>query len=242
MIEDTDIETAALATALLCNLEAAKSTKLPLNSGYTAVSGMTDTFVGVGMDGVRFEYPYKQIDRWDDALNPKDYVYYHYEKMDLCAGSVNDDNVYSYHSLSPCLKAYANGVAPGLCKEDTVCDTLGGPWLTAQSIWTNTANHGGIAGIARDGHLIYGPYNDDGELWECEDHDICNGVNFDNDQYAYVGTSTFPYILGCYGPGAIQYYPVDTDCAPTSTMRCSAINGAAFATITFALAVSTLFN
>ena len=35
-------------------------------------------------------------------------------------------------------------------------------------------------GLAKDGHIIVGPYNSDGELWSCSDHDICNGVFLDD--------------------------------------------------------------
>lgn len=41
--------------------------------------------------------------------------------------------------------------------------------------WIATANYGGVTGIAKDGHVIYGPYNGNGELWACEDLDFCNG-------------------------------------------------------------------
>lgn len=95
--------------------------------------------------------------------------------------------------------------------------------------WTSTSEHGGVVGIARDGHPIYGPYNEDGELWACDEHDICNGTFMPNDFYAYVATSTFPYILGCYGPGSVQFYPVDEDC---STNSCSAVAGIYFGAMT----------
>ena len=66
-----------------------------------------------------------------------------------------------------------------------------------------------LVGLALDGHAIYGPYNADEELWTCEDHDVCNGRFFPelDDSYAYVATSTHPYILGCWGPGPNQEFP-----------------------------------
>ena len=71
------------------------------------------------------------------------------------------------------------------------------------------ANNGGILGIAKDGHLLVGPYNDDGELWSCQEHDICNGTTDANGNYVYVATGTFPYHLGCWGPAAMQEYKAD---------------------------------
>ena len=50
----------------------------------------------------------------------------------------------------------------------------------------------GIIGIARDGHLIYGPYNNDGEIWHCDDYDSCNGITLANGSYAYVSPIAEP--------------------------------------------------
>lgn len=93
-------------------------------------------------------------------------------------------------------------------------------------------------GIAKDGHPIYGPYNDDGELWQCDDHDICNGAFLENGFYAYVTTTTYPYVVGCWGPGDIQYYPVETTCA---NYRCYAVYGYSMAALAIA-AYTALFN
>ena len=61
-------------------------------------------------------------------------------------------------------------------------------------------------GLARDGHLIIGPYKPDGSQWGC-DRDVCNGA-FIGDQYVYVGSDRFPYVVGCWGPGpSIEYSP-----------------------------------
>ena len=49
-------------------------------------------------------------------------------------------------------------------------------------------NYGGIIGLARDGHLVYGPYNSEGKFWNCHDHDVCNGFFTDDGQYAYATT------------------------------------------------------
>jgi len=60
-----------------------------------------------------------------------------------------------------------------------VCSSLEGAWDIARGTWTNSADHGGVVGLARDGHAIYGPYNAEGELWACDEHDVCNGVFFE---------------------------------------------------------------
>ena len=56
-------------------------------------------------------------------------------------------------------------------------------------------------GLAKDGHIIVDPYNSSGELWSCDDHDVCNGVFLADNSYAYAMTYTFPYVVGCFGPG-----------------------------------------
>ena len=55
-------------------------------------------------------------------------------------------------------------------------------------------------GLARDGHLIIGPYKKEGGNFGCDDRDVCNGAFIDG-QYVYVGSATFPYVVGCWGPG-----------------------------------------
>lgn len=64
-----------------------------------------------------------------------------------------------------------------------------------------------VVGIARDGHLLYGPYNSDLELWHCDDHDVCNGMFMQDGSYSYVSTVTHPYSIGCWGPATVQYVP-----------------------------------
>ena len=67
-----------------------------------------------------------------------------------------------------------------------------------------------IIGIAKDGHLIYGPTVDaaTGTIvsWGT---DICNGMLFDGHHgdgvlrsYGYQATTTFPYLVGCFGPAS----------------------------------------
>mmetsp|Transcript_11331 Transcript_11331/g.17256 ORF Transcript_11331/g.17256 Transcript_11331/m.17256 type:complete len:154 (+) Transcript_11331:267-728(+) len=48
-------------------------------------------------------------------------------------------------------------------------------------------------------NFMYGPYNDNGELWQTDDVDACNGVREDP-LYYYVATQWYPYVPGCQGP------------------------------------------
>jgi hypothetical protein len=94
------------------------------------------------------------------------------------------------------------------CKND--------PYLHMYSSWSNKLDNGGVIGLARDGHVIVGPYNDEGELWNCDEHDVCNGTFLKDSSYAYVLTTTFPYVVGCWGPGEVQYKTVSNKCSPKS--------------------------
>ena len=69
-----------------------------------------------------------------------------------------------------------------------------------EKVWGTTDNYGGIYGIAKDGHAIYGPYNEFGEIWTCDDVDFCNGFYLKDQSYAYASTTFFPYVVGCWGP------------------------------------------
>ena len=85
--------------------------------------------------------------------------------------------------------------------------------------------------------MIIGPYNKDGELWTCDQHDVCNGVTLEDGSYAYVLTSTFPYYVGCWGPGPKQIRSVDcsdNDCG------LGALSSIVFTATTLLVAVSTL--
>ena len=57
-------------------------------------------------------------------------------------------------------------------------------------------------GIAKDGHLIVGPYKEEGKLWQPCDVDACNGVSFGG-EYFYASTLFHPYTVGCWGPSGL---------------------------------------
>jgi len=78
-----------------------------------------------------------------------------------------------YRTMSPCMTIPPTSNPP-MCDDVDSCDD--DPYKYMYSVWTDKTNNGGVVGLARDGHVIVGPYNDDGELWNCDDHDVCNGV------------------------------------------------------------------
>jgi len=131
------------------------------------------------------------------------------DTMDACLAHASPTGQQHYHGLTPCAQSSASmtssTVKPGYCYDTTVdCVSNGHVW--SRQGWTDTSNYGGVFGIARDGHVIYGPYNASGELWGCDDHDVCNGFFLPDQSYAYAATATFPYIVGCWGPAPAQEY------------------------------------
>ena len=82
-----------------------------------------------------------------------------------------------------------------------------------------------VMGVAKDGHLVYGPYQADGTLVTAG-FDVCGGVWFDEDgdgapeTYAYFATDTFPYYSGCFGPGNFpEHTPQCTTNPPAGYVR-----------------------
>ena len=116
-------------------------------------------------------------------------------------------NALHVHSITPCtgdtpVKG-STTVKPGVCTATDIDCTVNTFW---EAGWTKPASgvetNGGIYGLAKDGHVIYGPYNTAGELWSCDDVDACNGWWPDaaTGEYAYASTTFFPYTVGCWGP------------------------------------------
>ena len=92
---------------------------------------------------------------------------------------------------------------------------------TVQNV-TNARNTEVILGLAKDGHFIFGPYYKDGSE-ATAGFDVCNGVHFDRDGdksedvYGYFSRKTFPYVVGCFGPGNYpQVLPSCTSSPPTA--------------------------
>jgi len=130
-----------------------------------------------------------------------------------------------------------------MCKDLEACrsDPIG---FAIEKGWSNTGayGYGDIVGVAKDGHLVYGPYKSDGSFWGCSDHDVCNGAFVDGN-YAYVSTKTFPYVLGCFGPGPQQVYAVTcttSSCSDDEQTSSSAMTFAALTTATIATVLNIL--
>lgn len=173
------------------------------------------------------------------AKGNKDAVESEGKSMDGCMSHGNPRHT---HSLSPCTNhggVSAGGsttVKPKDCA-DSGSNCLGKDNENIRAHWNkDDAPHGGVYGLGKDGHVIYGPFNKDGEVWTCEDVDMCNGFFLADGSYGYASTSFFPYYVGCWGPAsaAHEYMPSCTSsgcgvAAATSSMSFSALTIAAIA-------------
>jgi len=88
--------------------------------------------------------------------------------------------------------------------------------------------------------VIVGPYNAAGELWDCDDYDVCNGTFIDDGSYVYVATAKFPYTVGCWGPGAVYTHGVATSCSANGCTGDAAMSGLTVLVGAMAALVSSL--
>jgi hypothetical protein len=133
----------------------------------------------------------------EDQIYSSDFSDY----FDNCLSYIDSDGSISVKTLSPCTMVPPTTAVPGRATVTVTANTnhLGNLFKTD---WTSTSNNGGVFGLAKDGHVIYGPYNTYGELWSCEDVDACNGFFLSDNSYGYASTTFFPYTVGCWGPAS----------------------------------------
>jgi hypothetical protein len=166
--------------------------------------------MGVGFDGVLLNSGIndEKVDifwpvSWNFTYSNGDVSEYVYEdgdqkihNYDICGSHVNGNGYLHYHAASYCV------VDPSLADDFEICydndDCWEDPpnWLAEQFPRTLTP-----LGIAKDGHIIWGPYDNDGNLFERCDVDVCNGLFLDG-YYSYVASTFAHYLPGCFGPGS----------------------------------------
>lgn len=161
----SDLTDEADVSAILCSSG---------NLGFSSVTGYSNAAAAISSDMVGLSFDNMQIHT--AAGGSSDDFNNYMARMDTCLISKTSSGILNYKSISKCMKTASTTVAmePLACEDD--CDRVDLITSTISSGWSSTSNNGGYIGLARDGHTIIGPYNDDGELWSCDDHDICNGV------------------------------------------------------------------
>lgn len=156
------------------------------------------------------------------------------EYFDDCLAYIDNDLFLAVRSLSPCTQTMPTSTAPGT----NTLDHLHHLDDVFESSWTDSSDYGGVYGIAMDGHVIVGPYNENGELWACDDVDFCNGFFMSDTSYAYASTTFFPYTVGCWGPANGQLSAFTTTC---STNACGfSVAGLSFNLAALAVAIFSI--
>lgn len=171
--------------------------------------------------------------------------------MDGCmTHAAPNSNAQHAHSISPCVDGKDCGTGqcisgsttakPDACNKPNM-DCLDTGYTFMRGGWSSSHNtYGGIYGIGRDGHVIYGPFNAAGETWACEDLDMCNGFFLSSGDYAYASTIFFPYVVGCWGPAYATHTTMPT-CTTNGCGTADAVGLAFSGVVTALLAVNALF-
>ena len=156
--------------------------------------------VGIAINGVPIHSGTSELHY--DAFYPKDYSTYTTHgsiKSDQCLGNNDHSSYYHYYTFSPCLlpSTAKSSLTGEICDNVPACKS--DPKTYSVGSITNGNKKLIPVGIAKDGHMIYGPYNENGELWQPCDVDRCNGITIE-ENYVYVVTMFHPYTIGCWGP------------------------------------------
>ena len=119
------------------------------------------------------------------------------------SGGPGNGGFYHYYSFSPCIKSPVNNINTkfGLCFDgDNECADNFNKTVTDV---IESLDYLEPIGIAKDGHLIVGPWNENAKYFQPCDLDACNGFIKDN-KYYYVASVFHPYTVGCWGPAQSQ--------------------------------------
>ena len=223
---NTNLNTVSALSQTICVLT--YSSTVPSASGF-ANYGTTNvnTVTGVSVDGVVI-FSSDSIDNVDPFFPPAGFTA---ERVDSCLAHCQVAGVYHYHIASECMVNPPSGAITS-CTANTNCNANIATYAISSfsSYQTKT-----VIGIAKDGHIVYGPYLSAGTR-VTSGFDICNGMFHDSTgNYAYFATSTYPYLVGCFGPGNYPSFGVNCSTnAPTSytmsSYAASVFNGTTSAT------------
>jgi hypothetical protein len=196
--EKEDFASNLATDQLLCSRDRLMTENMPPLTTFVKHGRMfkTDRFAGFSrMNIMIYDGLTDEGRAWDATEGDEQYSY------DKCLTRSDPRNGVLYHNtISPCANALGGSTStkPGNCQGKSCFlnyEYQNGYWSTDQG------TYGGFFGLALDGHVIYGPYNLDGELWSCDDLDRCNGFILPDNSYGYASTTFFPYTVGCWGPG-----------------------------------------
>eukprot|EP00347_Sterkiella_histriomuscorum_P013180 403365703 len=172
---------------------------------YYAKSGVTDGVVGISINGVPIHTGISE-NQYDPFFPQEFGGHMNPQKLDFdaCLGNTDLSSFYKYYSMSPCILPGAQKEA----KQAKYCSEINDCRINPLNYTNATIKKAGFAkityvGIARDGHMIIGPFNSAGHLWQPRDLDACNGLKIDGN-YVYAMSMFHPYTVGCWGPATAR--------------------------------------
>ena len=194
------VDSIANTTATLCTTSKATAV-IPASSGFSGTNSQVVS--AIGLSGATI---YNALD--DQG---RDAVVYEGVAFDDCLSHTMAMGGYHHHTWSPCLRKgkglWNNSVVPANCKDTGNCYNSSTKQSYANTFALSAGYSTGtdkvameVIAIAKDGHVVYGPWDQNGNQWDCNSRDVCNGRFFTDGSYGYVATTSFPYVIGCWGP------------------------------------------
>jgi len=165
---------------------------VPTASGFVNYgTANLDTATGVSVDGIVIFSP--------DSLNNVDPFYpppgSTAESVDTCLAHPQGTGIYHYHIAHGCMVNPPN-TSLSACMNNSCSANISAFSINSFSNYQTRT----VIGVAKDGHVIFGPYLSAGNR-VTSGFDACNGMFYDNiGNYGYFATSTYPYLVGCFGP------------------------------------------
>ena len=206
----TTVDTDTKVTDTLCSLQRTSNAKMIAGTGSQIITTNGGTFGSqqtAGAIALSGGWIYNALDAYNlDAVENE------INGLDTCFSHVSGSGIYHYHLWSPCIRKNkglapsVSSVVPSLCKNVSACIANPASYAISYGYSGVDKQNVEIIGLGRDGHPVYGPWNESGLQWDCDKHDICNGAFLADGSYGYVSTSTFPYVVSCWGPGVGQNY------------------------------------
>jgi hypothetical protein len=181
-------------STILCNISSQQSAPSTSNLVTYSSQSSLGTLAGVSIDNVPI-FNVNSAQNVDPFYPPSGYEV---EMVDTCLAHPQSSGIYHYHMATGCAVSPPTGNISS-CSSSTACSSDIASYSIAS--FPSSAKKLTVIGIAKDGHVIYGPYTSSGQLIT-SGVDICNGMFYDSiGNYAYFATNKYPYITGCFGPG-----------------------------------------